>query len=390
MGVVDSQRGVRRASALGLLSIALIGLATCGKRGASPSPQQQGGPVPVRVAAAVRRDVPLELTAIGTVEAFAIVNVKAQVGGTLISVGFSEGQTVTRGQILFRIDPRPYQAALAEARAKLAADQARLQQALAEEQRQRKLLERQVSPRAIYDQARATAGAQVATVDADRATIETAELNLSYCVIRSPIAGKAGKRLVDVGNLIKANADTAMVVLRQIQPIYVSFSLPEQNLDQVRARQAQAALPVTVTVKTTPSQGARAATGKLGFIDNAVDRSTGTILLKAELANQDELLWPGQFVDVSLRVSELRGVVVVPGVAVQTGQQGKFVYVVKGGRAELRPVQTGPAVGEDSVIERGVAAGETVVTDGQIRLRPGARVAPRGQAAAHAEASAEP
>jgi multidrug efflux system membrane fusion protein len=328
-------------------------------------------PVPVTAAAVVEKTMPLSFRAIGTVEAVETVAVKARIGGELIQVRFREGAVVSRGDVLFVIDPRPYQAALEQAEAVLARDQALLAKAEADIARYADLVRQEYVTREQYDQINADAAALRAAVAADRAAVETARLNLHYCTISAPATGRTGNLNVKLGNLIKANDDTPMVTLNQIAPILVAFSVPAQMLPAVLAHR-EAGIEVLATV---PGDARGSVSGELSFIDNAVDTETGTILLKATFANRDERLWPGQFVDVTVVLGEEPGRVVCPAPAVQTGQQGRYVFVIKsGGTVEQRPVSIDRMDEVDAVIDSGLTAGETVVTDGQLRLVPGSVV----------------
>jgi multidrug efflux system membrane fusion protein len=330
------------------------------------------GAVPVLVAKAVATTVATRITAIGRVEAYSTVNIKAQVDAQVMVVHFKEGQMVKKGDLLFTLDPRPFEAALRQAQANLAKDNAQAAQALADEKRYAFLLKQGVGSQQQYDQAHAAAGAETATVAADEAAVQTARLNLAYTGIRAPIDGRTGDLLVHAGNLVKANADTAMVVINQIEPVYVDFSVPESQLAEVRRYVQERQLPVRVSV---PGQTQTREVGVLSFIDNTVNQTTGTIMLKGLFANKDSQLWPGQFVNTTLILKERPDTVVVPSQAVQTGMDGSYVFVVNDKmKAETRPVVTGISTDGDTVIERGLKAGETVVTDGQLRLVPGMAV----------------
>src|SRR5437773_3192388 len=257
-------------------------------------------PVPVKVGEVIQRDVPILISEIGSVEPYSTVAIKAQVGGELIEVGFHEGQDVRRGDLLFRIDPRPYEAALKSAQAQLDKDQVQLKTAQQDLARYADLVKKDYVTQEEYERIRTTAAALEAAVAADRAAVDNAAVQLEYCTIRSPIDGRTGKLMVNRGNLVKANADTPMVVINQIDPIYVAFSVPQQELPEIKARRAAGKLVVQAVI---PESAAQPPPGSLTFIDNAVDGTTGTVLLKATFPNHDRLLWPGQFVTASLQVS---------------------------------------------------------------------------------------
>ena len=328
--------------------------------------------VPVLAAKVVQRDVPNQLREIGTAEAFESIAIKARVGGNLQAVKFKEGDFVTRGQLLFAIDPRPFAAALAQAEANLARDQANANQAHTKERRFAFLLKEGVGSRQQYDEAYASAASLGATVAADRAAEESARLNLQYTEIRSPIDGQTGKLQAHPGDLIKADADTPIVTIDQVEPIYVDFSIPEKDLAQVRGSMAQHPLEVDATIPGDPGQAEH---GVLSFVDNSVDKTTGTISLRGLFQNENRRLWPGQFVNATLTLAVIPHAVLVPSQAIQTGQEGPFVYVVgRDMKVEMRPVVAGAAIDTETIIDRGLQAGETVVTDGQLRLMPGATV----------------
>lgn len=330
-------------------------------------------PVPVKVAKTISATVPLELKAIGNVEAYATVAIKSRVGGELLKVHFKEGQEVSKGDLLFTIDPKPYEAALAEAKARLAKDLALLKKAQEDAKRYESLIQKQVVSQEQYDQVRANLASLEATVKADEAAVESARLQLSYCYIYSPITGKTGPLLAHAGNLIKASDENkSLVTIKQIQPIYVSFSVPEQYIPEIRRRWAKGRLQVFASIRD--GNDARLQ-GELSFMDNTVDVATGTILLKATFPNTDRLLWPGQFVDVFLRLDEEPHVLLVPQKAVQTGQQGNYVFVLTpDSSVEMRMLKLGRAFEEFFVVREGLNEGEEVVTEGQIRLVPGAKV----------------
>jgi membrane fusion protein, multidrug efflux system len=338
---------------------------------------------------------------VGNVEASSIVQVKSQVAGPLDKVYFTEGQNVAKGALLFEIDPRPFQEALRQAEAAANRDRAQLQQAEAtmaresaqaknadaEAKRYDELAKAGVISKSQHEQvatsasvsreavraAEAGIASSRAALESDLAAIDRAKLDLSYCQIRSPISGRTGNLLVHAGNLVKAN-DVPLVVINQVTPIFVTFSVPEQYLAVIRQRSARQKLGVKVTPHDVPG---RSVTGYLSVVDNTVDTGTGGIKLKATFDNRDALLWPGQFVDVALVLDTIQNATVVPSEAVQAGQKGSFVYYVKKDQTvEPRIVQTGRIVGPKTVIENGVAPGDTIVTDGHLRLFPGARIRP--------------
>ncbi|MBI4166581.1 MAG: efflux RND transporter periplasmic adaptor subunit [Acidobacteria bacterium] len=328
------------------------------------------GPVPVTVTTVSTKTVPVEVRAIGNVEALATVSVKALVEGTIEQADFREGQDVKKGDLLFNLDERPFRATLAQLEANLARDQAELKNAQSQAERTEKLFQDGIVSRDQYDTFRTSADALAAAVRADQAAIDRARIDLEYCTIRSPIDGRTGSLLFHPGNIVKSN-DTVLVVINQMDPIYVSFSVPEIHLSEIKARMG-AVLPVAVTI---PGEENFSSEGKLSFIDNSVDMKTGTIRLKATLRNQAKKLWPGQFVNATLRLSTQQNAVVIPTQAVQTGQSGFYVYVVKSDMTtELRPVLPGNEIAGLTVIQKGLQPGETVVTDGQLRLYPGAKV----------------
>ena len=320
---------------------------------------------------ASQKNIPLQLKVIGNVEPFNAVSVKALVGGEIAGVFFKEGQEVKKDALLFKIDPRPYESTLKQAEASLARDVAQAKNAEEQAKRYAILVQKDYVSKDQYDQLRANADALQALVEADKANVENNRLQLSYCTIRSPINGRAGSVLVNTGNIIKAN-DIVLTTVNQMVPIYVTFSIPEQNLADIKKYTGLGELKVAAII---PGDEKRPAQGDLTFIDNTVDKSTGTIKLKGTFANADRRLWPGQFVDVILTLTTERNRVVVPSQAVQTGQQGQYVYVVKEDLStELRVVAVERTFDNLAVISKGVAQGEKVVTDGQLRLTPGAKV----------------
>jgi multidrug efflux system membrane fusion protein len=328
--------------------------------------------VPVRVGTVEQKAVPIELRNVGTVQAYNTVAVRALVNGEILLVHFREGQDVRRGDPLFTIDPRPYQAALAQAQAALARDRAQLENARADVGRYADLVKKDYVTQQQNDSVKANAEAYAATVRADEAAIDRAKLDLAYCSIRSPLDGRTGVVMVQAGNVVKAN-DATLVTINQVAPVYVAVAVPERDLHEVRQRQAQGGLAVDAR---DPVSGRSIAIGQLTFIDNTVDRTTGTITLKATFANADRVLWPGEFVNAVITLSTEAAAVVAPPGAVQTGQSGSYVYVLKADdTADSRPVTVGRLIpGGAAVIANGLAAGERVVTDGQLRLRPGSKV----------------
>ena len=329
-------------------------------------------PTPVLVARAIAKTVPNQLHEIGYVEAYATVNIKSRVEGALVAIHFHEGDFVEKGQLLFTLDSRPFAAAVKLAQANLTRDQAQLVKADTDEKRYSFLLKQSVGSPEQYDQAHATAAALRATVIADQAAIENASLNLEYSQIRSPLDGRTGNLQSHIGDMIKADADTPLVTITQVHPIYVAFSVPESELPAVRMNLETHRLEVEASIPNSSELPER---GFLAFIDNTVDKTTGTILLKGLFQNENRRLWPGEFVNATLTLNEIRNAVLVPSQAVQTGQNGSFVFVVDNQmQAHPRPVVAGAQIGSDTMIKRGIETGETVVTDGQMLLAPGARV----------------
>lgn len=346
-----------------------LNLAACSeKKGAPPMPS-----VPVTAAAAEQKAVPYEISAIGNIVEYAGVNVRSQVGGYLSKIHFQKGQFARKGDILFTIDPRPYKAALLQAEGALAKDEAQLANAREDERRYSELVKKGYISKQQYDQARAGANSLQAVVKADQAAVEYAKVQLGFCYIHAPISGRLGDILIDEGNLVKAADDNKfLVTIRQIQPIYVSFSVPEKNLAEIKKYMAAGQLSVDVYEDKSDKKPEK---GVLSFIDNTVDPATGTIRLKGTLKNDSNRLWPGQFVNVILSLYTQRGAITVPSQAVQSGQAGQFVYVIKDDLStEVRPVVVSRNYGNYAIIEQGLKAGEKVVTDGQLRLVQGAKV----------------
>ncbi|WP_224982057.1 efflux RND transporter periplasmic adaptor subunit [Geomonas agri] len=355
-----------------LLSAPLV--AGCSKQTDKPKAKAAA---PVTVARASQKDVPIELRAIGNVEAYANVALKSRVAGMITGVQFKEGDDVAKGALLFTVDPRPFQAQLAQAQANLARDVASANNAREQAKRYASLWQEGIVTREQYDQLQANADSLSASVASLRAAVDNAKLQLEYCFIRSPMSGRTGGLTTHAGNLVKEN-DTPLVTINQITPLYVTFSVPEKDLATIKGKMG-GKLPVHARV----AGSAVAEQGTVTFLDNGVDPATGTIKVKATFANARKTLWPGQFVNVAITLDTRKGATVVPTRAVQTGQQGEFVYVVKpDSTAEVRPVSTGPSLDGLTVIEKGLAPGETVVTDGQVKLVPGGKVAVKGGAPA--------
>ncbi len=394
-------------------AVALFSLAGCSDSGASASSgpggaggkggrRGAGGDVPVTVTTVALKNVPVEVQVIGNVEAYSTISVKAQLNGQLTQVSFREGDYVKKGDQLFTIDPRPLDAALNQALAQTARDEAMLGQAQAnlardtaqaryseaQARRYAELFKSGIISRDQSEQLRANADAVAQAVAADKATIESARaaigasraaaenarVQLSYTKIISPIDGRTGNLTVKQGNVVTAN-NLELVTINEVEPIYVTFAVPESQLPAIKRFMAQGKLPVRARPQ---DESGDEETGVLTFVDNAVDMTTGTIRLKGTFPNRDHQLWPGEFVRVTLRLTTQQNAVVVPNEAVQAGQNGSFVYVVKQDRTvESRPVTTGARVDQDLVIDSGLQAGEVVVTEGQLRLAPGSRVAVR-------------
>jgi multidrug efflux system membrane fusion protein len=398
--VLSNEAILPYSSSLAIWSVGAACLLSLGCSSQSAAPPSMP-PVPVTVATAVQKNVPIQLRPIGNVESYASITIKAQVAGELVRIHFSEGQDVKKGELLFEIDRRPYEQALHQAEANLNRDLAQQRQAeanlgrdlaqaenaRAQAARYAKLTAEGVISKEQNDTMRTTArsadestradqaaieSARAAVV-ADKAAVEKARLDLEYCEIRSPIDGRTGSLQVKQGTLIKSNADTAMVVVNQIYPAYVTFSVPEEQLGAIRKSMALGPLEVQAYVPSDPGEAAR---GQLSFIDNTVDSTTGAIKLKATFPNKEHKLWPGQFVNVVLTIGTESSVTVVPTEAVQTGQQGSYAFVVKADQTvENRVLTVGRTIGRETIIAKGITPGEIVVTDGQLRLVPGFKVA---------------
>ncbi len=328
--------------------------------------------IPVLVVTAAQKSVPVQIRAVGNVEAFSTVSIKSQVTGVLMKAHFKEGQNVKQGQLLFTIDPRPLEATLKQAEATLARDSAQLQNAREQARRYADLVKKQYVSQEQYDKIRADADAAEAVVQADHAVVENAKVQLSYCYIYSPLDGQVGSLLVNEGNLVRVNDGTPLVVINQLTPVNVTFSVPEQNLVDIKRHMAAGQLKVKAAF---PSDEGRPEEGSLTFVDNAVDRSTGTIKLKAEFSNKERRLWPGQYINVALTLSTQADAVVIPSEAVQVGPEGQQVFVVKADkRVEVRPVTVARTNEGEAIIAKGLQPGEQVVREGQFLLGPRARV----------------
>lgn len=350
-----------------LLTLACSSESPQSKRGAGP-----GGPVPVTAAVAARRDVPVTVQAIGTVEASHTVNVRPRVGGELTRVAFVEGDDVRQGELLFTLDSRPYEAALQAAQADSARGAAQYEAARAQETRYVELIEKDYVTRQDYEEVKADAAALKATLQADAAQVRTARLNLGYCTIRAPIPGRTGALSVRAGNQVGASDPDPLVDIQQLTPIHVSFTMPEQHLARIRRHAGEGTLRVRVAAR---GDSGEIQEGPLTFIDNAVDPNTGTVRLKATFPNADRSLWPGQFVDVTLVLTVVKDAVVVPAAAVQKGQRGDFVYLIKPDRtAAMQPVTVAFSTGNEVVLSQGIQPDDQVVVDGQLKLFPGAKV----------------
>lgn len=353
--------------ALQCLVAGALALAGCGRK-----PDPVHARVPVEVAVAARGPAPYVITANGIVEPIQAVAVQSQVQGVLTAVHFREGDEVKAGDVLFEIDPRPFMAALDQARAMLARDLAQAENARRDADRYAALVQKDYVTRSQADQATANAAAQIAVVRADSAAVANAQFNLDNATIRAPISGKTGALLVRQGNLVRPGAVPPLVVINQIHPIVVRFAVPERDLGRVQEYSRRHPLKATATA----GQGSSGIQGSLSFIDNGVDTTTGTVTLKARFDNADNALWPGEFVQVALELYVQPDALLVPGTAVMPGQDsGQFVFEIDGdGKAKVAPIRVERAVGDQIVVESGLTAGARVVTDGQSRLVPGAAV----------------
>jgi multidrug efflux system membrane fusion protein len=366
---------IRILAALGI-ALGALGLVGCaGEEVApgAPAADGRGQPsVPVATATVTRKPMPIEIRVIGSAEAYSTVAIRSQITGQLISVNFREGDEVQRGQVLFELDRRPLEAALQQAQANLDRDLAQAANAAVQSKRLQELVDRGIAPREQADTSRTAVAALNATVDADRAAVENARVQLQYATITAPIAGRTGTLMVHEGNLVRANDATPLVTINQVSPVSVAFAIPESRLPELNRYMGQGSLQVTAT----PPNDDVPSVGRITFVDNAVDQNTGTIKIKGTFPNGDRRLWPGQFVNVVVTLTTDPAAIVVPSVAVQDGQQGPYVFTVKDDQTvEMRPVTLARTRGAETVIAGGLQPGETVVTDGHLRLVPGSRVA---------------
>jgi len=358
-----------------LAALILAGSAGCtaDSRAADTAAGRGGGSpaVPVTIAPVVQKAMPIEIQVIGSAEPYSTVAIRSQITGQLIAVNFREGDIVRKDQILFELDKRPLVAALEQAQANLQRDMANAANAEVQATRLQQLVDRGIAPRDQGDTAKTSVVAMNATVEADRAAVENTKIQIQYATIPSPLTGRTGALMVHQGNLVRANDQTPLVVINEVAPISVAFSIPEARLTELRRYMSGGSLAVTAT----PQGSDRWSTGRIAFIDNAVDQNTGTIRIKGTFPNEDGRLWPGQFVNVVVTLTTDPKAIVVPSVAVQTGQQGTFVFAVKQDQTvEVRPVTVARTRAAESVIATGVRPGDTVVTDGHLRLVPGARI----------------
>ncbi|HEV2289962.1 MAG TPA: efflux RND transporter periplasmic adaptor subunit [Candidatus Acidoferrales bacterium] len=346
----------------------LAGMAGCTEHAAPPPDVPV---VPVMVAQSMEKTMPVELHAIGTGQAYSTVSIESQVAGIVSAVHYTQGQYVMKGDLLVSLDDRPFQAALQLAQANLAKDKANAELASVEAERYQKLFDSGVVPKEQLDQQLATEAADKAAVQADEAAVQAAKLNVSYCSIYAPISGRTGAQLVYPGTVVKADDVPILVVINEISPLYINFAVPQQYLEEIKNYMAKGKLPV----QATPSDSSAPEGGYLTFVNNTVDPTTGTVQLIGTFANSHFRLWPGEFVNVVLRLSEQENAIVVPSQAVMTGQDGDYLFVVKPDMTvDLRTVKVTRTVDGLTVIAEGMKAGETVVTDGQVRLIQGSKV----------------
>jgi multidrug efflux system membrane fusion protein len=370
--------GMRKGAIAAFMALAAIAAAVLpwvfepSNPAAAQTPPAGGPGIPVTGGTVAVADVPVFLNGIGTVQAYNMVTIKSRVDGQIVRIDFTEGQEVKAGAPLLQIDPRPFQAAVEQAQAAKEKDEAQLANAKVDLDRYAQLVGSGHQTRQSYDQQKALVAQLEAAIKGDNAQINTAQLNLGYASIRSPIDGRLGAKLVDIGNMVRATDATGLVTITQLKPIFVSFTLSQENAHKIRERQAEAPLPVIAIGDDGKTQ---LATGKLSLIDNTIDQATGTIRLKATFANADERLWPGEFVNTRVILSVRKGVPTVPAQTVQDGPTGHYAYVIKeDNTVERRNVEIAAVQDGIAVVTKGLSAGEKVVVDGQYRLTQGARV----------------
>jgi multidrug efflux system membrane fusion protein len=374
-------RSIVFATVAAVVSIGALGCAAEDQAVAPAAASGRGGrgggaPVPVTIAPVINKSMPIEISVIGAAEPFSNVAIRSQITGQLEKVNFTEGDDVQQGQVLFTLDRRPLELALREAQANLDRDVARAENAALMTKRYEDLAKRGIAPREQLDTSRADTNALNATVSADKAAVESATVQLDYATIKAPISGRTGALMVHEGNLVRANDQTPLVTINQIMPISVSFAIPEARLAELKRYMSGGTLDVKATPPNDNGPGAR---GKIAFVDNAVDEQTGTIRIKGTFPNTDRRLWPGQFVNVVVTLTTDPKAIVVPSVAVQTGQQGTYVFVVKPDQTvDMRSVRVDRTSVAETVIAEGVQPGDTVVTDGHLRLVPGSRISVKG------------
>lgn len=376
----------RRLARFFLVGLVFLGACSGGPSAEEPKSKEKPA-VPVLVASVFTKDVPIQVSSVGNVEAYSTVAVKSRVSGELVGVHFQEGQEVKEGDLLFTIDKAPYEVALKEAQARLERDQALARKARDDVRRNMPLAEKDIVSRQSLDQYVSTAEAAEALVKADQAAVENLQLQLGYCSIRSPVSGRTGSLLIQKGNLVKGNDENkSLLTVHQIEPIYVTFAVPEKHLGDINRRAKESKMEVEVRIPEDQG-GAGPITGVVSFVNNTVEPSTATIRLKATFQNRDRRLWPGQTVNVLLTLGVQPKAVVVPSQAIQSGQSGSYVFVVKQDHAaEVRLVSVSRSTNGETVIEKGLLPGETVVTDGQLLLTSGARVSIKDQSSARQEA----
>ncbi len=376
----------RRRASFFLAGVLFLGACSGGPSSQEPKSKEKPA-VPVTVASVFTKDVAVQVSSVGNVEAYSTVAVKSRVSGELVGVHFQEGQEVKEGDLLFTIDKVPYEVALREAQARLERDQALARKARDDVRRNMPLAEKDIVSRQSLDQYVSTAEAAEALVKADQATVENLQLQLGYCSIRSPISGRTGSLLIQKGNLVKGNDENkSLLTVHQIEPIYVTFAVPEKYLGEINRRTKEGKMEVLVYTPENPG-GSEPVAGVVSFVNNAVEQSTATIRLKATFQNKDRRLWPGQTLSVLLTLGVQPKAVVVPSQAIQSGQSGSYAFVVKQDQtAEHRPVTVSRSTNGETVIEKGLSPGETVVTDGQLLLTSGAKVSIKDQTSARQEA----